>query len=818
MQRGCLGAANRLIKDRLFSGFFVILTVYALFAVDLDSAYGDKDTEVIISICTTVVFVLFVVEFSLFSIAKPKYCLRLPFWLDLLALASLVPDTYVFQRVLFPNSQPSLAQARVAARATRTFRINRLIRIVRVVSLVPRIADTFLKRSDTDQVRRLLLQKLQRVFMTLDTDVTGTVPRSTLQLCQDHIRGEELRRRTTRFSRSSRTTTMSFRSSGNREAMDMDAPEDAEDDQVNFNTFQEELLSDDVVHSYLRSSCQRQLKKGNNMANIGIRQLEDISMKVAVGVLTMIVVLNVLTPVDVDNALPDGLALLDYEVQVKMAGEAANSAIPPYVQKHVKVWKENWEAKDLELIYLDLDKRVFCNEFLDDGQKCFPTVEGARYWSQRTTLSQIDEAMAGSQFRLRDLDFYFEPDMDDNLNEDELNQRTKAVAVVDRREQVAASSLQLIYTTMTAIAIILLGFVSIARDMMMLRNNLLQPLRNLADEMKSITQRQLAGVSASYKYEQCAAEIRLIQTTFEGMKNAMKSWGKYVPWQVVQRLLQNGVKAEHGVEEREVTLFFSDIASFTTIVEAMDPVDSMVLLSQYFSEMSKVIDNNEGIVLEFIGDAILSMFGAPIKNEDHASAAVRATLKMLNCLRAINNWAANHNPPMPELQIRCGVHTGTVLVGNIGLQSRIKYGVVGDNATIPPRLEELNKTYGTDNLLSQQTYARLVPNLFVIRPIDKVYLRPRDEQPELVYQALAIGRKGGGQQGIKALAAIHAEALECYLARDFAEAELKFSRVSSKMKEALDVDDKASLVMQERCREYLKQPPGPDWNGVWDGA
>merc|ERR1712066_873274 len=101
------------------------------------------------------------------------------------------------------------------------------------------------------------------------------------------------------------------------------------------------------------------------------------------------------------------------------------------------------------------------------------------------------------------------------------------------------------------------------------------------------------------------------------MKKAIKSWGKYVPWPVVQILLHTGVDASHGVKEKEVSVFFSDIASLTTIVETLPPESSLLLLSRYFNDMSKVIDDHGGVVLEFIGDAILCIYGAPLINPDH---------------------------------------------------------------------------------------------------------------------------------------------------------------------------------------------------------
>merc|ERR1712137_1345590 len=119
--------------------------------------------------------------------------------------------------------------------------------------------------------------------------------------------------------------------------------------------------------------------------------------------------------------------------------------------------------------------------------------------------------------------------------------------------------------------------------------------------------------------------------------------------------------------------------------------------------MSKVIDDNSGIVIEFIGDAILAIYGAPLRDLDHHTNAVRATMRMLAALDKINKWSVSQNPPLPEVNIRCGIHTGPCLVGNMGFQSRIKYGVVGENTNIPGRLEEMNKSYGTNNLMSQDT-------------------------------------------------------------------------------------------------------------------
>jgi len=293
-----------------------------------------------------------------------------------------------------------------------------------------------------------------------------------------------------------------------------------------------------------------------------------------------------------------------------------------------------------------------------------------------------------------------------------------------------------------------------------------------------------------------------------------------VPWAVVQLLLQAGVDAEHKVEEKEVTLFFSDIAGFTSIVEHMEPERSMVLLTRYFNDMSKVIDDHGGIVIEFIGDAIYAMYGAPLPDRrEHHTNAVRATVAMLAELDKINKWSVQQSPPLPEVGIRCGIHTGTCLVGNMGFQSRIKYGVVGENANIPARLEEMNKSYGTCNLMSADTYQRLDHTRFKIRPIDYVHLRHREPpQSELVYEVLGVGRhRRLKKAALQEVAQKHWEAMRLYIEQRFAEAIPLFAEVNSRMQELTGVEaDQPSAMLQSRCQAYLLRPPEPGWDGVWN--
>merc|ERR1719230_30907 len=108
-------------------------------------------------------------------------------------------------------------------------------------------------------------------------------------------------------------------------------------------------------------------------------------------------------------------------------------------------------------------------------------------------------------------------------------------------------------------------------------------------------------------------------------------------------------------------------------------------------------------------------------------------MKMLSCLKVMNKWFTRHK--LPEISIRAGVHTGEVLVGNMGFESRQKYGVVGEEAEVPARLEELNKTFKSELLISSATHARLPEHTFVMRPVDIVYIST-NAGPQVVYQVL----------------------------------------------------------------------------------
>lgn len=164
--------------------------------------------------------------------------------------------------------------------------------------------------------------------------------------------------------------------------------------------------------------------------------------------------------------------------------------------------------------------------------------------------------------------------------------------------------------------------------------------------------------------------------------------GKVVSHAVAEELLSGEV--ELGGEECEVTVLFSDIRSFTSIAEQKTPKEVLTLLNIYFTRMSSIVEEHGGVVDKYIGDAIMALFGAPLKHGDHADRAFLTALKMTAALEEINREFNSQG--LPPLDIGIGINTDKVMVGNMGSQDRLNYTAIGDGVNVASRLEGLTKT------------------------------------------------------------------------------------------------------------------------------
>ena len=194
-----------------------------------------------------------------------------------------------------------------------------------------------------------------------------------------------------------------------------------------------------------------------------------------------------------------------------------------------------------------------------------------------------------------------------------------------------------------------------------------------------------------------------------------EAFGKYVSREVRDRILEGHIPLDG--EQKQVTLLFSDLRDFTGLVERQTPQSVVRILNLYFKEMTKAIRNNGGLVLQFVGDEIEAVFGAPIPTDHHGRMALEAAMEMRSRLENLN--AKLKSRGLPTLRHGIGIHTGSVLAGNIGSPDRLSYAMVGSTVNLASRIQTVNKFAGTDILVSAQTRSQLGSqfNLLEIGPV-----------------------------------------------------------------------------------------------------
>ena len=175
--------------------------------------------------------------------------------------------------------------------------------------------------------------------------------------------------------------------------------------------------------------------------------------------------------------------------------------------------------------------------------------------------------------------------------------------------------------------------------------------------------------------EQLEVRTRFIEQTF----------GRYMSSEIADSLLKSAEGLDFGGQKKTVTIMMSDLRGFAAFSDSLPPETIVTLLNNYLSEMTTVIQKYNGTIDEFIGDAILTIFGAPFQRPDDAERAVACALEMQLAMPRVNAWNAEHG--LPELEMGIGINTGEVVVGNIGSRKRAKYGVVGSNVNLAGRIE-----------------------------------------------------------------------------------------------------------------------------------
>ncbi|MDR0539108.1 MAG: adenylate/guanylate cyclase domain-containing protein [Spirochaetaceae bacterium] len=353
--------------------------------------------------------------------------------------------------------------------------------------------------------------------------------------------------------------------------------------------------------------------------------------------------------------------------------------------------------------------------------------------------------------------------------------------------------------TLTLFSIGLLILILIASAL--LSSAISTPMRQLANAMMKIKSFDLDSAVIIRTVFQ---EIINMRDSFESMKKGLRNFKRYVPAELVSQLVSEEINADIGGEKRELTVFFSDIANFTSIAEQIKAEDLVLNLCTYFEILSKAILKNHGTIDKYIGDSVMAFWGAPTRIENHAEQACLSALLIRNKLYVLSKRWENSGKTL--LHTRMGIHTGDAIVGNMGYHERLNYTVIGDTVNVSSRLEGINKVYGTSIIVSESTRNQCWSS-FEFRRLDRVSVTGRKKALE-IYELIA--QKGLISASLKKLYRYYEAGLNRYFDQKWDEAINYFNTVLK-----YKPSDNPSKVLLERCRRYKQNPPPPDWNGVF---
>jgi len=218
------------------------------------------------------------------------------------------------------------------------------------------------------------------------------------------------------------------------------------------------------------------------------------------------------------------------------------------------------------------------------------------------------------------------------------------------------------------------------------------------------------------------AELSILSRAIDTLGATVKAFAAFVPVGLVKQLLSSDQKLQLGGHSQFLTVFFSDLEAFSTLCEELPTQEVMTRMSAYLETVTRAVNNEGGTIDKFLGDGVMAFWGAPAQLDDHAWRACLAALRVRQGMAVLNErWQREDLKP---LNLRIGIHSDAVLVGNIGCDERMGYTVLGDGVNIASRIEEINKEYGTRICISHSVYKEAGERLCV-RPIDDVAIKGR---------------------------------------------------------------------------------------------
>ncbi|MGL5115958.1 MAG: adenylate/guanylate cyclase domain-containing protein [Beijerinckiaceae bacterium] len=324
---------------------------------------------------------------------------------------------------------------------------------------------------------------------------------------------------------------------------------------------------------------------------------------------------------------------------------------------------------------------------------------------------------------------------------------------------------------------------------------LVRPVAGLIDDLRHVERFDLARVSHR---PTTLREFDQLSLALTRMAAGLQDFAKFIPADLVRMLVADGHRAEPGGETRQLTVFFADVAGFTSLSERIG-VKVIDIISRYLDAVSGSVEAHGGTVDKYIGDAVMAFWGAPRLDDNQALNACRCALGALAAVRAAGIVDDQGAP----LKVRIGVHSGPAVVGNIGSSRRLNYTAIGDTVNLASRLEGVNKVFGTSILVSASTIAA-TGDAFFTREIGDISVAGRDTGIT-VHELL--GERSGGRE--PEIVAPYSRALALYRKQHFQPAEAALDSLL-----AAFPGDGPALWLRGVCRDLRHSPPGENWTPI----
>jgi adenylate cyclase len=290
-----------------------------------------------------------------------------------------------------------------------------------------------------------------------------------------------------------------------------------------------------------------------------------------------------------------------------------------------------------------------------------------------------------------------------------------------------------------------------------------------------------------------------------------RAFDRYLSPELVQRIVDDPGRLELGGEEREMTVLFCDIRSFSSLSERLTPQEIIRFLIAFLTPMCDILLDRKATIDKFIGDAILAFWNAPLDDPDQHANAARGALAMVERLEALNKEMPGGAEPWPgEVAVGIGLNSGPCCVGNMGSAQRLSYSLIGDTVNLTSRIEGLTKYYGVQIAIGSALEAKL-PG-FATLPLDRVRVVGRDA-PEIVHVLLGDEQLAADPE-YRAFAERQNAMLTAYWRQDWNTAKTLVAEdqaIAARLGLA-----KYRSLMAKRIGRFAANPPAADWDGVFE--